>query len=410
MQRTTTEPAPKRRRDRKDELAVAAAAMFYDRGYERVGIDDIAEAVGITGGAVYRHYANKAQLLARVFDDQLAHLFAALESQPEGGDPESRLQGLFDRLLSVFVDTRPLATLLERDARHLTDDDQRVLLERIELLTDRLATAIAEVRPDLDGTDTAVLARAVLALFGSHSFHVVPVSRAHAHQLLRQMMSTVVTIRSLPHAGAAPARAVATSPTGGQSLDLAALRSSRRERLLNSAITLFGRHGYAAIRMEDIGAAAGITGPAIYTHFGSKADLLVAALRRGGEWLALGVSSAFASSATAAEALARVVASYVHFLLEYPELITLLASEASSLSADQHSTLWRPFNEYAEQWASLLTAVRPDLDDRDALFVSWCVLTTINDGARSPRVRERGDAEQLLVDLAYEVLQLEGDN
>jgi AcrR family transcriptional regulator len=44
----------------------AAAKLFSTRGYVDTGIDDIGEAVGVTGPAVYRHFKSKEALLVAV--------------------------------------------------------------------------------------------------------------------------------------------------------------------------------------------------------------------------------------------------------------------------------------------------------------------------------------------------------
>jgi len=55
-----------------------------------------------------------------------------------------------------------------------------------------------------------------------------------------------------------------------------------RERLLRAAADEFARRGYDGTRVADIAAAAGVSNGALYAHFGSKADLLAAALRAHG--------------------------------------------------------------------------------------------------------------------------------
>lgn len=52
-----------------------------------------------------------------------------------------------------------------------------------------------------------------------------------------------------------------------------------RERLLRAAADVFAERGYDGTRVADIAAAAGVSNGALYAHFGSKAELLVAALR-----------------------------------------------------------------------------------------------------------------------------------
>ncbi|WP_068923961.1 TetR/AcrR family transcriptional regulator [Planobispora rosea] len=55
-----------------------------------------------------------------------------------------------------------------------------------------------------------------------------------------------------------------------------------RERLLRAAAEVFAERGYDGTRVADIAASAGVSNGALYTHFGSKAELLVAALRAHG--------------------------------------------------------------------------------------------------------------------------------
>ena len=55
-----------------------------------------------------------------------------------------------------------------------------------------------------------------------------------------------------------------------------------RERLLRAAADVFAERGYDGTRVADIAAAAGVSNGALYAHFASKADLLVAALRAHG--------------------------------------------------------------------------------------------------------------------------------
>ncbi|HUN38065.1 MAG TPA: helix-turn-helix domain-containing protein [Trebonia sp.] len=60
-----------------------------------------------------------------------------------------------------------------------------------------------------------------------------------------------------------------------------------RARLLRAAADVFAARGYDGTRVADIAAAAGVSNGALYAHFSSKAELLVAALRaHGGRVLA----------------------------------------------------------------------------------------------------------------------------
>jgi AcrR family transcriptional regulator len=60
------------------------------------------------------------------------------------------------------------------------------------------------------------------------------------------------------------------------------MTSSTRTLLLDAALSLFAEHGYRGTSVGQIEAAAGLTarGGAAYKHFGSKAEILQAALER----------------------------------------------------------------------------------------------------------------------------------
>jgi AcrR family transcriptional regulator len=61
-----------------------------------------------------------------------------------------------------------------------------------------------------------------------------------------------------------------------------ATAAQTRQRLLRAAADVFAERGYDGTRVADIAAAAGVSNGALYAHFGSKAGLLVAALREHG--------------------------------------------------------------------------------------------------------------------------------
>lgn len=56
--------------------------------------------------------------------------------------------------------------------------------------------------------------------------------------------------------------------------------AARRASILRAAGPLFARSGYAATRLEDIAAAAGVTKPILYRHFDSKKGLYMALLAK----------------------------------------------------------------------------------------------------------------------------------
>lgn len=65
-----------------------------------------------------------------------------------------------------------------------------------------------------------------------------------------------------------------------------------RDRLLRAAADVFAEYGYDGTRVAEIAKAAGVSNAALYSHFGSKAELLVQALRERGPRLLADVLAA----------------------------------------------------------------------------------------------------------------------
>ena len=143
-------------------------------------------------------------------------------------------------------------------------------------------------------------------------------------------------------------------------------RPHRRDEILGAAVRLFHEKGYHSTGMDDIGAAAGITGPAIYRHFKSKEDLLEtlmsershAALERAGEIVA--------EAEAPADALNGLVRLYVETLLDNPALAFVGLYERRTLRGETRAAIERVERLHAETWVAALRQVRPELSEAEA--------------------------------------------
>jgi len=77
-------------------------------------------------------------------------------------------------------------------------------------------------------------------------------------------------------------------------------------RLLDAAIQIFDRKGYAASSVREIAEAAGGTKPVVYYHFGSKEGLLVAILDQAVRDFTQTIDTAVARTGTARDRLVRL--------------------------------------------------------------------------------------------------------
>jgi AcrR family transcriptional regulator len=91
-------------------------------------------------------------------------------------------------------------------------------------------------------------------------------------------------------------------------------RQDRMEQTLSEAHALFAERGYAAVTMDGIAAAVGVTKPLLYTYFGNKERLYIACMERAAESLTATVAAAVAETSSPAEALGAGVRAFFSFL------------------------------------------------------------------------------------------------
>jgi len=106
-----------------------------------------------------------------------------------------------------------------------------------------------------------------------------------------------------------------------------------REAALREAMILFWRHGYEATSLNDLTSAMGIAPPSLYTAFGDKKQLFLAAVRlyTSGDVTSESIIDEAPNAREAAEGLLRTSA--IGFTGENTPAGCLLASSAISCSA-----------------------------------------------------------------------------
>ncbi len=138
-------------------------------------------------------------------------------------------------------------------------------------------------------------------------------------------------------------------------------RPYRREQILAAAVELFREKGYHATGIDEIGAASGITGPAIYRHFSGKEDILEALLLEVHSTKIAQAREILAAASSPEEGLAALVALYVDWVLENPALGFVGIYERRTLRGDTRRALLLAERQHTEQWIHALQAVRPEL-------------------------------------------------
>jgi AcrR family transcriptional regulator len=123
--------------------------------------------------------------------------------------------------------------------------------------------------------------------------------------------------------------------------------------------------GYHGVAIDEIGDAAGISGPAVYRHYASKADILLDAYDRVGSRVAVGVEAALAAAMGPSDALARLIDSYVTIAIDNVDLIIATGQEGAALPDAERPRLARQRRDIAESWIRVVGELRPDLTEAE---------------------------------------------
>jgi len=143
-------------------------------------------------------------------------------------------------------------------------------------------------------------------------------------------------------------------------------RPDRRARILAAAMDLFHRNGYHATGMDEIGAAAGITGPAIYRHFESKEQILATGIREAvGGWLERD-QAILADKRSPRTALDALIANFVEGLIADRWVSAMIMRERHALAPDTRRWVDQAERDHIAAWVEALGRLRPDLEEREA--------------------------------------------
>ncbi|MFE5708084.1 TetR/AcrR family transcriptional regulator [Rhodococcus koreensis] len=318
-------------------ILAAAAELFARKGYPQVAMAEIAEAVGVQPSALYRHFSNK--------EDILQEAILALDV-PEVS--EESFEEILERLSVVTRDNPWAGVLWQRESRNLPLPVRADVTVRGQLIAADLGTALRAARPELSDLQAEMLAWSTMAI-ALGTFDPQQGDPARDEHLVQEMLRTAAEA-DIPAIGASTP--LETSRVAGF--------QSRREALLAAAIPLFAERGYAAVSLDDVGAAVGIAGPSIYTHFPRKSDLLSTALHRANEVLWMDMSRVMALAEDERDALSRLLQCYITFSLNSVDFIQLLRAEVPQLPDAERATYLQHQNQYINEWVHLLRRVHPE--------------------------------------------------
>ena len=185
-------------------------------------------------------------------------------------------------------------------------------------------------------------------------------------------------------------------------------KADRQAAILHEAARLFAERGYSGVSLEDLGAAVGVSGPAVYRHFENKQALLGAILVRVSERLRAGGRAVVDAGGTPEERLHAIIAFHVDFALADADVIRVQDRDLASLRDDDRHTVRRLQREYVELWIGILAGLHPTHSESDLRVRAHACFGLINSTPYSSRGLRGAPADStvrgILESMAYAAL------
>lgn len=153
--------------------------------------------------------------------------------------------------------------------------------------------------------------------------------------------------------------------------------ASRREQILEVAARLFARHGFHGVSIADLGAAVGVSGPALYRHFSGKEALLEEMLVGISEYLLAGGRARARGGDPHAE-LAALVDFHLDFATREPELIVVHDRDLANLPGPARRRVRVLQRTYVEIWVETLRRVHQQMSPAAARVAAHGVFGLLN--------------------------------
>jgi AcrR family transcriptional regulator len=193
----------------------------------------------------------------------------------------------------------------------------------------------------------------------------------------------------------------------------------RRQQILSTAADLFADRGFHGVSMGDIGAAVGVSGPALYKHFAGKEDILGQCLLHASDQLLAGARELLSDggaltaagqpgsdgvgTATAEAALEALIARHADFALDNPALIVVQEREWGALGTEAQAQVRKRQLAYVDVWCDALAPLRPDLSAPQARAAVQAAFGLLNSTPHSARIGH-GAMRSLLTRMARAAL------
>ncbi|WGY00427.1 TetR/AcrR family transcriptional regulator [Nocardioides sp. QY071] len=152
-------------RSRREEVLAEAVRLFAERTYTSVGVDDIADSLGMAGPSIYNHVPNKIDLLLTPLARGTAYLsLQTSEALASARDPADGLARMSSGYAHFAFNHHQVLDLLITEVRNLPEDPRKEAVDAQREYIDEWVHLLLQVDPGLDPTKARIEVHAALTV------------------------------------------------------------------------------------------------------------------------------------------------------------------------------------------------------------------------------------------------------
>lgn len=158
----------------------------------------------------------------------------------------------------------------------------------------------------------------------------------------------------------------------GQQIEKQQRISKKRAIILDTALKIFAREGYADTDVQVIADLARVGKGTVYRHFGNKQELFLATARHSQEMMGEFIRANVDQDGAAVDALRQVAVSYARFFELHPESVEIMLQERATFRAQVFPTHLMYRAEKREEFEQYLQQAieRGELADIDVVDIT----------------------------------------
>ncbi len=149
----------------------------------------------------------------------------------------------------------------------------------------------------------------------------------------------------------------------------------RDDAIRSAAAELFHLRGFSAVGVDEIGARAGVSGPAIYRHFSGKDEILAELFEQGMDDIVRVTGRRFDDPH---EELLHMAREHARHVLSDLQLAGVWTREHRSLVEPHRGRYQRRARSYLERWRTCIARCYPEAPEPWVTIAAHATLGTLN--------------------------------